>query len=125
MRALGVVDAGEGVQQGLEAGEGVGLVRLGAGRRTSSTAASGRSAGIWARAADAVPASPPTAMSGSASSRPRTLGGRSRGRLGQTRRSALPPDRRAHCCSPGLTPDHRVGIQSAGHGTTAPYTLPR
>jgi hypothetical protein len=29
-RALGVADAGEGVQQGLEAGEGVGLVRLGA-----------------------------------------------------------------------------------------------
>ena len=30
MRAVGVVDAGEGVQQGLEPGEGGGLVRLGA-----------------------------------------------------------------------------------------------
>jgi hypothetical protein len=42
------------------------------GSRTSSTATSGRSAGIRASAADAVPASPITQMSGSASSRPRT-----------------------------------------------------
>jgi hypothetical protein len=42
------------------------------GSRTSSTATSGRSAGIRASAEDAVPASPTTVMSGSASSRSRT-----------------------------------------------------
>ena len=52
------------------------------------------------------------------------LCGRSRGRPGRARRSALPSGRRTPCWSPGLTPDHRAGIQSAGHGATAPYTLP-
>jgi hypothetical protein len=42
------------------------------GSRTSSTATSGRSAGMRASAEDAVPASPTTRMSGSASSRSRT-----------------------------------------------------
>ncbi len=42
------------------------------GSRTSSTATSGRSAGIRARADSAVPASPTTVMSPSASSRSRT-----------------------------------------------------
>jgi hypothetical protein len=42
------------------------------GSRTSSTATSGRSAGILARAEDAVPASPTTVMSPSASSMSRT-----------------------------------------------------
>ena len=42
------------------------------GSRTSSTATSGRSAGMRASADSAVPASPTTAMSGSASSRSRT-----------------------------------------------------
>ena len=42
------------------------------GSRTSSTATAGRSAGIWASAADAVLASPITWMSGSASKRTRT-----------------------------------------------------